>query len=397
MGYLNMFVSAIIVAGGRGTRLGGGVHKQLRMIGGRTLLEWSVEPFDQSDRIDEIIVVLPAEFIESPPESLRRLQTPIRLVPGGHRRQDSVAAGQEVLAPASDIVVVHDAARPFCTMDLIARTVDAASETGAAIAALPALDTVKEGHTEHGVTVVRSTLEREQIFLAQTPQAFRAGVFRDAIARGREGTEATDEAALAELVGHRVQLVPGDPRNIKVTTVDDLSRASQMVGTLSHSNSPGVRVGIGYDLHRFVDGRKLVLGGVEIPGSRGLLGHSDGDAICHAVADAVLGAANAGDIGQHFSDEDPRWKDASSIALLRKVAMIVADLGFAVNNVDVVVVTEQPKIRSIVDEIQRRLADALMVTSQQVAIKGKTNEGLGEIGRGEAIVVHAIASLNTTP
>ncbi|SVB82267.1 uncharacterized protein METZ01_LOCUS235121, partial [marine metagenome] len=375
----------------------GGVHKPLRIIGGRTLLEWSVEPFDQSDHIDEIIVVLPAEFIESPPESLRRLQTPIRLVLGGHRRQDSVAAGQEVLAPASDIVVVHDAARPFCTTDLIARTVDAASETGAAIAALPALDTVKEGQTEHGVTVVRSTLEREQIFLAQTPQAFRAGVFRDAIARGREGAEATDEAALAELAGHRVQLVPGDPRNMKVTTVDDLSRASQMVGTLSQSNSPGVRVGIGYDLHRFADGRKLVLGGVEIPGSRGLLGHSDGDAICHAVADAVLGAANAGDIGQHFSDEDPRWKDASSIALLRKVAMIVANLGFAVNNVDVVVITEQPKIRSLVDEIQRRLADALMVTSQQVAIKGKTNEGIGEIGRGEAIVVHAIASLNTTP
>lgn len=389
-----MFVSAIIAAGGRGERVGGPIPKQLLRIAGRTLLERSIAPFDASDRVDEIVVVLPADLAASSPEMLRDVRTPLRIVAGGARRQDSVAAGLAVVTPTSELVVVHDAARPFCTTSLIARTLDAAQETGAAIAALPAQDTVKEGRLEGGAVVSRSTLPRERIYLAQTPQAFRIDVLRDAVSRDRDdaGPDATDEAALVERAGYPVRLVPGDSRNVKITSSADLELAERMV-TGGASGGSVDRVGLGYDLHRLVEGRRLVLGGVEIPGPRGLLGHSDGDAVCHAVTDAVLGAANAGDIGGHFPDDDPQWKDASSLDLLAQAVVHIHRLGFTVQNVDVVVVTEWPKIRPVAAEMQRSLAQALRVASEQVSVKGKTGEGVGEVGRGEVLVVHAVASL----
>lgn len=384
-------VSAIIAAGGRGARLGGPVPKQLRAIGGRTLLEHAVAPFETSERIDEIVVVLPDDLLAAAPAGLERLRTPLRRVAGGARRQDSVAAGLAAVAASSELVVIHDAARPFCTPELIGRTLDAASASGAAVAALPALDTVKEGRPEMGAAFVAATLARERIFLAQTPQAFRVDVLRDAIARGRGGAEATDEAALVERAGHPVRLVAGDPANVKITSEADLAAAARLASAAA--GPPAPRIGLGYDLHRFVEGRRLVLGGVHVPGPRGLLGHSDADAVCHAVADAVLGAAGAGDIGQRFPDDDDRWRDASSIALLRDVGVIVRDLGFVVGNVDVVVVTEWPRIGAVAGEMRRRLAEALAIAPEQVAVKGKTSEGVGEVGRGEALVVHAVAAL----
>ena len=388
-----MRVSAIIAAGGRGERLAGRVAKQLRMIGDRTMLERSIEPFNTSDRIDEIVVVLPPDVMSSPPPGLAAFGTPLRLVSGGGRRQDSVAAGFDAVIPTADIVVVHDAARPFCSVELIAETVDAAFESGAAIAALRTHDTVKEGRVEDGIgrRFVSATLERDRIFLAQTPQAFRLDVLREAVALGRGGVEATDEAVLAERAGHRIRLVEGEPRNIKMTTDADLSFARDMAAAATAR--PAARVGLGIDLHRLVDGRRLVLGGVHIPGDRGLQGHSDADAVCHAVTDAVLGAASAGDIGTHFPDDDDRWRDTSSVDLLRQATTIVRDRGFEVCNVDVVVVAEWPKIRGYVDQMKQQLADALRVNSDQISVKGKTSEGLGAVGRGEAIAVHAIASL----
>lgn len=383
-----MFVSAIIAAGGRGARLGGQVPKQLRTVGGQTLLERSIAPFDASERIDEIVVVLPAELAAAPPVEVREVRTPVRWVAGGARRQDSVAAGLDAVDPASEVVVVHDAARPFCGPELIERTIDAAVESGAAIAALPAFDTVKEGRLENGTAFVGATLARDRIFLAQTPQAFRTGVLRDAIARGG-GAAATDEATLAERAGHPVRLVEGDPANVKITRAADLAAADR----LASAAAVAPRVGLGYDLHRFAAGRRLMLGGVHVPGPRGLLGHSDADAVCHAVADALLGAAGAGDIGQRYPDDDVRWKDAASIDLLREVAGVVRDLGFIAGNVDVVVVTEWPRIRPLADAMRQRLAAALAVDPGRVAVKGKTSEGVGEVGRGEALVVHAVASL----
>lgn len=384
-------VSAIIAAGGRGARLGGPVPKQLRAIGGRTLLERAVAPFEASERVDEIVVVLPADLLAAAPAGLGRLRTPLRRVAGGARRQDSVTAGLAAVAASSELVVIHDAARPFCTPELIGRTLDAASASGAAVAALPALDTVKEARREQGAAFVSATLARERIFLAQTPQAFRVDVLRDAIARGRGGAEATDEAALAERAGHPVRLVAGDPGNVKITSEADLAAAARRASATA--GPPAPRIGLGYDLHRFVEGRRLVLGGVHVPGPRGLLGHSDADAVCHAVADAVLGAAGAGDVGQRFPDDDDRWRDASSIALLQDVGVVVRDLGFVVGNVDVVVVTEWPRIGAVAGEMRRRLAEALAIAPEQVAVKGKTSEGVGEVGRGEALVVHAVAAL----
>ena len=383
-----MRVAAIIAAGGSGERLGGSVRKQLRSVGGRTLLERAVAPFDASERIAEIVVVLPAQLLAAAPDLTGGVRTPLRFVAGGARRQDSVAAGLAAIAPASDIVVIHDAARPFCTPHLIEATVAAAADSGAATAALAAQDTVKEGRAVNGAVTVRATLPRERIYLVQTPQAFRVEVLRRAVAQA-DGAAATDEASLVERMGHAVRLVAGDVRNFKVTSPADLELAERIAG----GGPPETRVGVGYDLHRFEAGRPLVLGGVTIAADRGLRGHSDADAVCHAVTDAVLGAAGAGDIGQRYPDSDARWRGAVSLELLRDSVAAVRERGFAVSNVDVVVVTEQPKIRLHADAMRERLAGALQVAAERVSIKGKTGEGVGEVGRGEALVVHAVAML----
>jgi 2-C-methyl-D-erythritol 4-phosphate cytidylyltransferase/2-C-methyl-D-erythritol 2,4-cyclodiphosphate synthase len=302
-----------------------------------------------------------------------------------------VAIGFDASSESSEIVVIHDAARPLCSPELIIRTVDAALRHGAAIAALPAHDTVKQRASGDDRFVGR-TLARQTIVLAQTPQAFRREVLAEAIGLGRRGETATDEAVLAERAGHRVALVEGDPRNIKITTEGDLSIARRL---LENTMSTG-RVGFGYDLHRFVEGRPLVLGGVHIPHDRGLAGHSDADAVCHAAADAILGAAASGDIGQHFPNTDPRWEGVSSIDLLRAVVDLVRSRGFVVVNLDVVVVVEQPKIGPHADRMREALASAVGIDCDAVSIKGKTNEGMDATGRGEAIAAHAVAMVRAT-
>ena len=215
------------------------------------------------------------------------------------------------------------------------------------------------------------------------------------MALGANGAAGTDEAALAEQAGFEVRVVEGSPGNIKITTPDDLVLARQRLAGSGGGVAPA-RIGVGYDSHRFVEGRRLVLGGVVIPHGRGLAGHSDADAVCHAVTDAVLGAAALGDIGRHFPDTEPRWKDADSIALLAEAARLVARAGFAVGNVDVVVVAEEPKLSPHADAMRARLAAALEAPVGAVSVKGKTNEGMGEIGRGEGLVVHAVALLIST-
>jgi 2-C-methyl-D-erythritol 4-phosphate cytidylyltransferase/2-C-methyl-D-erythritol 2,4-cyclodiphosphate synthase len=294
-----------------------------------------------------------------------------------------VAEAFRAVSEQTDVVVVHDAARPFATADLISKTIAAAAESGAALAALEARDTVKQGREG----VVQSTLDRRTIFLAQTPQAFRQSVLRDALSLG---SEATDEAALAEQAGHQIRIVQGEASNIKITTPDDLPIAEAIARQDAKPARTG-RAGFGYDLHRLVEGRPLILGGVTIPFDRGLAGHSDADAICHAITDALLGAAGAGDIGRHFPDTDPRWKGASSLDLLRRAVEIVREHGLAVGNVDATVILERPKLAPHVEQMRATLAEVLGVTPDRVSIKGKTNEGVGEIGRGEAIAVHAIA------
>ena len=375
-----MFVTAIIAAGGRGARLGGAQPKQLLEIGGRAILERSVTAFLSHPSVDEVVVALPQDLLDAPPPYLTSAGKPLRIVAGGARRQDSVANGFRAASANTDVVVIHDAARPFASADLIARTIAAAAESGAALAAIQARDTVKR---VSAATVVE-TLARECIYLAQTPQAFRSNVLADALA---SPGDATDEAALAERAGHAVRIVEGEASNIKITTPEDLVMAEAIAGTVARAG----RAGIGYDLHRLVEGRPLILGGVTIPFERGLLGHSDADAVCHAITDAVLGAAGAGDIGRHFPDNDPQWKGASSIDLLGRAAAMVRAAGLEVGNVDATVIAERPKLAPYVDAMRANVATALGIDAGHVSIKGKTNEGVGELGRGEAIAVHAIA------
>jgi 2-C-methyl-D-erythritol 4-phosphate cytidylyltransferase/2-C-methyl-D-erythritol 2,4-cyclodiphosphate synthase len=385
-----MFVSAIIAAGGRGQRFGSSVPKQLLAIEGRSALERSVALFLAHPQIDELIVALPAELVAEPPPYLRASTKPVKLVAGGARRQDSVQHAFAAISEAADLVVVHDAARPFATEGLISRTIAAAAESGAALAAMPARDTVKRSNGE-AQPFVRETIPRESVYLAQTPQVFSRSVLRDALALGETGADATDEAALAERAGHPVRLVPGEETNVKLTTPGDLPMVDAIARARGESGSGGMRVGTGYDLHRLVEGRRLVLGGVDVPSDRGALGHSDADVICHAVTDAILGASALGDIGRLFPDTDAAWKDASSIDLLARAVALVRSEGFEIVNVDVTVVLERPKIRAHVDEMRRSVAAAIGIPVGDVGIKGKTNEGVDAVGRGEAIAAHATA------
>lgn len=304
---------------------------------------------------------------------------------GGQRRQDSVANAFAAIADRADVVVIHDAARPLVSDAVIRRTIDAAVRSGAAIAAVRASDTVKRGDASQRIV---ETLPRDDIYLAQTPQAFRTSVLRDALGFA---DDATDEAALAERAGYTVRLVEGDVRNLKITTPEDLAMAEHLLG--GAAPAAALRIGNGYDLHTLVVGRPLILGGVAIPFEKGLQGHSDADAVCHAVTDAILGAAAAGDIGRHFPDTDVAWKDANSIDLLRHAAGIVRNAGFDVVNVDVTVVAQRPKLAPHVDQMRGSLARALGCDVSQISVKGKTNEGVDSIGAGESIAVHAVALL----
>jgi 2-C-methyl-D-erythritol 4-phosphate cytidylyltransferase/2-C-methyl-D-erythritol 2,4-cyclodiphosphate synthase len=394
-----MPVSALIAAGGRGRRVGGLVPKQLLAIDGRAVLERSVALFLDHPAVDEIVVALPYDVAADPPPYLIGTPKPLRVVAGGERRQDSVLNAFEAADAASDVIVIHDAARPFASADLISRTIAAAADAGAALAALPASDTVKRGQQdlEGGGFVVSETLARETIFLAQTPQAFRREVLRAALAFSQTGVDVTDEAMLAERAGYTVRLVPGEVTNIKITNPEDVSVAERIARSTGSGPARSGRAGTGYDLHRLVPGRRLVIGGVLIPFERGALGHSDADVVCHAVTDAVLGAVGLGDIGQHFPDSDPRWKDASSIDLLAQVAALIAEHGYEVGNVDVTVILEAPKVKGYIEPMCANVARALGVARERVSIKGKTNEGVDAVGRGEAIAAHAVALLRVRP
>jgi 2-C-methyl-D-erythritol 4-phosphate cytidylyltransferase/2-C-methyl-D-erythritol 2,4-cyclodiphosphate synthase len=389
-----MHVTAIVAAGGRGRRFGGAVPKQFLALGGRPILERSVDLFLSHSEIDEVVVALPAELLADPPSFLRSSEKPLHLVAGGARRQDSVISALEAASERSDVIVIHDAARPLATGDLVSRTIAAAAESGAALAALAASDTVKRSaHSPSGAgsgeLLVAETIPRESIFLAQTPQAFRRDVLQDALALAGRLVEVTDEATLVERAGRPVRLVRGEATNIKITTPEDL----QIAETIARGARPARtgRAGVGYDLHRLVEGRPLVLGGVTIPFGRGLMGNSDADAVCHAITDAILGAAAEGDIGRHFPDTDPAWHNASSVDLLRRAAQFLRDRGLEVGNVDASVIAERPRLTPYIDAMRANVAGALGVSPDRVSIKGKTNEGVGELGRGEAIAVHAIA------
>jgi 2-C-methyl-D-erythritol 4-phosphate cytidylyltransferase/2-C-methyl-D-erythritol 2,4-cyclodiphosphate synthase len=378
-----MSIGVIIVAAGRGRRLGGTVPKQLLSLGGRTLLQRSVDAFDRYPDTSALVVVLPSELVDEGPALVGVTQRPCRFVTGGQRRQDSVRQGFLELPRECMTVLIHDAARPFISPAVIARVVEAAERTGAAVPATTARDTVKR--VSPGASTVSSTIPRDEIRLAQTPQGFRRDVL-ERLMRQPVSAEATDEAMLAEKAGQAVEIVAGDEANVKITTSEDLEAARARYAGIP-------RVGTGYDLHQLVEGRPLVLAGVPVPFARGPLGHSDGDVVCHALADAMFGASGVGDIGQHFPNTDPVFKDIAGLELLRRSAAIIATAGWEVANADVTVILERPKLMPHLTEIREALAATLDVQIDQVSVKPKTNEQVDAVGRGDAIAAHAVVVL----
>lgn len=342
---------------------------------------------DRQSDVSELVVVLPAALVAEGGTLVGPTSSPCRIVAGGVRRQDSVREGFLAVSQAAELVLVHDAARPFVTDAVFARVIEAARQVGAAVPGVAIADTVKRIGTRDGRRVVVDTVPRDDLWVAQTPQGFRRDVLARAVADGQASSEATDEARLVELAGGRVAMVEGDTRNVKVTTADDLEEARR------RSQTGALRVGTGYDLHQLVADRRLVLAGVEVPWEKGPLGHSDGDVVCHALTDAILGAAGQGDIGQHFSNTDARWKGAPGLDLLARALGMVGAHGWSVVNADVTVVLERPKLAPHLPAIRERLAQVLGVTVEAVSVKGKTNEGVDAVGRGEAIASHAIVLL----
>ncbi len=382
-------VGAVLVAAGSSTRVGGSTPKQFQLLGVRPLFIVSMDPL--LELVDEIAVVIPPAHRALAERQLRAAglvpgdgKPVMRVVDGGARRQDSVRAGLAALSPEIELVLIHDAARPFATRELAGRVLAAAAGTGAAVPAVVVPDTIKR--EENGEVV--ATLDRSVLRLVQTPQGFRRALIEEAYeALGDRAV--TDDAGIVELSGKPVAVVDGSPANRKITCAADLTEARLLAGTASGLSR--ARVGFGTDWHELVVGRRLILGGVEIPFERGLLGHSDADVLTHAVCDALLGTAAAGDIGTHFPPDDPAYKDASSIALLERVVEIVAAEGLVPTSVDAVVVAEAPKLAPHIPAMREALARAVGLSVDAVSVKATTTEGLGPEGEGKAISATAVA------
>jgi len=386
---VNERIAAVIVAAGQSTRFG--APKVLTPIAGTPAILWSVRAFQAVPGWSKIVLVVNPDIrpdLETILASVQ-LSVDVTLVAGGERRQDSVLAG---LAAAGDaeIVVIHDGARPLVTSHLIDATITAVrSGADAAVAAVPVADTLKR---QDGGRI--ETVDRSDLWRAQTPQAFRVDRLRAALAHVDEhALTITDEAMAIEMTGGNVTLVPGDELNIKLTTPGDALLVEALAGVKSKSNRVTIRTGIGYDVHRLVPGRPLILGGIEIPFELGLEGHSDADVLLHAIADAILGAAAMGDIGRHFPPSDETYRGISSVTLLERSRDIIAAAGFEVGNIDATVIAEEPKIGPHADRMRAVIATALRTDIRAVSLKATTNERLGFAGRREGIAAMAIATL----
>ncbi len=365
---------AIVLAGGRSERFGS--DKSWVEFRGRPLWAASFESFLNSPDIAGVGLVCPA----GKEAEFRRFAPGAQfIVSGGTNRQESSRRGVELVPSAYDAVLVHDAARPCVSNALIRSVVEGVERTGAAFPALAVTDTVKVGSGS-----AWTTLDRSRLVAVQTPQGARRDWLLSAHAQGLQG--ATDDASLLESLGYPVEAVPGDHANIKITHVGDLSRILGPVET---------RTGLGYDVHAFSrdPDRPLWLGGVEFQDRPGLEGHSDADALLHAVVDAMLGAAGLGDIGVRYPNTDPRWKDAASSLFLAQTAQLVRESGWEVTNVDATVVAERPKLMPRREEICHRIGELIGIDPGRISIKATTNEGLGAIGRSEGIAAFAVATL----
>ncbi|MGB3488474.1 MAG: bifunctional 2-C-methyl-D-erythritol 4-phosphate cytidylyltransferase/2-C-methyl-D-erythritol 2,4-cyclodiphosphate synthase [Xanthobacteraceae bacterium] len=380
--------AVIIVAAGRGLRAGPGGPKQYRTLGGRSVISRAMAAFCGHPQVAAVQPVVNPDDIAIFNQAVGNIRA-LAPVNGGATRQASVRAGLEALvATAPDIVLIHDAARPFANDALIARAIEAATKTGAAVPVIPVTDTIKQVDTDGHVD---ATPERAKLRIAQTPQAFRYDVILEAHRRAaREGRDDfTDDAALAEWAGLTVATFEGDPANMKLTTPEDFAREEARLGAALGD----IRTGTGYDVHAFGDGDHLMLCGVRVPHNRGFLAHSDGDVGLHALVDAILGALADGDIGSHFPPSDPQWKGAASDKFLVYAMERVKARGGRVAHLEVTMICERPKIGPLRDTMRARIAEITGLPLSRVAVKATTSERLGFTGREEGIAATASATI----
>ena len=380
-------VSAVLVAAGSSTRMG--FDKLSFDLGGETVLHRSIRAFEQDPLVTEIVLVAGKNraFVEQQAADCTK---PVQIVTGGTTRAESAKNG--VLAAAGELVAVHDAARPFVSQAVITAALEAAARCGAAAPAVPVKDTIKAAARGSGKTVpdaclVYTTPDRSTLYAVQTPQCFDRAEYLAALEEldAEKARLVTDDCSLFELTGRAVQLTQGDYANLKITTKEDLPAAAQNKGENT------MRIGHGYDVHRLVEGRKLIMGGVTIPYEKGLLGHSDADVLLHAVSDALLGAAALGDIGKHFPDTDPRYEGADSLMLLREVGRLLDETGYTVGNIDATVLCQAPKLAPHIPAMRQNIANALGLALDDVSVKATTEEHLGFTGEGLGIAAHAVA------
>lgn len=372
------FSSAVIVAGGSGSRMGR--PKQMLPLGGKPVLVRTVEAFLQTPEIKEIVVVTPSENRAE----LQKRFPGIVFADPGKTRLLSVKNGFLKTSAASQLVAVHDGARPLVESAHISACLQAARQYGAAVLAVPVKDTVKV--CEGGF--VQNTLDRAVLWAAQTPQCYRRPVLAEALEKFGQEEGATDESQLVEKLGIKVRVVPSSYKNNKITTPEDLIFAEALL-----ENSVIYRTGFGFDLHRLEPGRKLFIGGAEIPHTKGFLGHSDGDLVLHALCDAVLGALCAGEIGILFPPTDESIKGISSVKIVKKVLEIVRSHHAQIEHIDATIITQEPKIKPHYETVRKSLAEVFEMPLENVSFKSKSHEHVGEIGRGEAAMCHAVATL----
>ena len=371
-------ITAIVLAAGRGLRAGGPGPKQWQPLMGKPLISWSIAPFLTHPMVSQVVVV------HHPDEDdlLSQLPSGILYVAGGLNRDDSVRCALTAIEPLSpDYVLIHDAARPCLDQYLLSECINSMVTHGAAAPAVAVQDTLWRGTDQ-----VLDMIDRTQIFRAQTPQCFAYAL----ISSAHKSAEfsATDDVQIARTAGHAIAIVPGNEDNIKVTLPGDFARAEQILrGRMK------LRVGNGFDVHRFGPGTEITLCGVNLPHKAGLIGHSDADVGMHAVTDAIYGALARGDIGQHFPPSDPQWKSSASDIFLKHAVDLAAEMGFRIENVDCTLICEFPKIGPHAHAMRARMAQIMGLKEDQVSIKATTSETLGFTGREEGIAAMASAAL----
>jgi 2-C-methyl-D-erythritol 4-phosphate cytidylyltransferase/2-C-methyl-D-erythritol 2,4-cyclodiphosphate synthase len=393
-------IAAVVAAGGTGTRMHSSVPKQFLMLGGRPILAHSVRNIAALPGVSQIVCVLPQEQIPTAQQIIARedLSVPVEFAGGGPVRQESVRLGVVRADEDAGLILVHDAVRPLCDPATMLRVANAARECGAAVPGLPATETIQRVSARGRVL---ATPPREELYTIQTPQCFHAEILRSALERARtEGFLGTDESSVVRWAGHPVRVVAGSPINIKVNRPLDLAVAEWHLseGRAKEAGPRGtvsmIRIGQGIDYHRLVEGRRLILGGVEIPFEKGLEGHSDADALIHAVCDALLGAAALGDIGQHFPDSDPANRGRASFEFLTGIREKLAAAGWVIHNIDATILAQRPKLAPFMPQMRCNIAGALGIQSDCVSVKATTTEGLNAEGRGEGISAHSIAIIS---